>query len=157
MAIIYMTGNLYTTQPGHYIAHSVNAQGVMGRGFAKTYRELNPDSFSQYSNYCSKNNKRSLVGTYLKTIDAKTNQLSALLVTSEGYGTRVDAPSFILDATKKSVTLFLRDHCSGTKKQVIESPRINSGLFSVPWEKTEAVLANCLSNYPHVDWIVWGD
>lgn len=57
------------------------------------------------------------------------------LFTSKDYGTKVDPPQEIIENTKWAI----KDLLTKTTMK-IAMPKINSGLFKVPWEETEAVL-----------------
>ena len=65
------------------------------------------------------------------------------LYTSVGYGRHVDTPDSILDSTKSSVGSFLETN----KECKLHMPKINSGLFRVPWYKTELIIEDLLNTY----------
>jgi O-acetyl-ADP-ribose deacetylase (regulator of RNase III) len=51
MTVIHKTGDMFTTEQPAAI-HGVNIVGVMGSGIAKTVRQLYPDVYSGYRDYC---------------------------------------------------------------------------------------------------------
>ena len=56
--ITEVKGNIFNfIEEGCILLHQVNCQGVMGGGIAKTVKELFPEVFTRYKNYCSKTNK----------------------------------------------------------------------------------------------------
>jgi ADP-ribose 1''-phosphate phosphatase len=59
----------------------------------------------------------------------------ANMFTSKGYGPQVDSPDLIIIATRDCIA-YLENR--GIRE--VHMPKINSGAFKVPWEKTEAVL-----------------
>lgn len=51
--ITYVKGNLFES-PARVLVNTVNTVGVMGRGIAKTFKEVYPDMFSQYQQLCER-------------------------------------------------------------------------------------------------------
>lgn len=71
-------GNIFNfTTKNCIILHQVNAQGVMGGGIAKTVKELFPNTYSSYKQYCNKHtNKKDLLGmNYITTELWNGNQI----------------------------------------------------------------------------------
>ena len=76
------------------------------------------------------------------------------LVTSENYGKKKDPPSLILKNTELAIRNILTDHVKGDI--TIHSPKINAGLFEVPWQKTKKVIKKVCSEFDYnITWIVW--
>lgn len=119
-------------QPPYVLAHACNCKGVWGSGVAKTFHEKFPKAYEVYKDYCTKNGSNSLGRCLLIDND---NISIACLFTSDGYGQYVDSPEKILHHTD----LAIKDLFRQTSK-IINMPKINSGLFKVPWEDTEKVI-----------------
>lgn len=51
--ITYVKGNLFES-PTKVLVNTVNTVGVMGRGIAKTFKEIYPEMFSQYQQLCER-------------------------------------------------------------------------------------------------------
>lgn len=73
----------------------------------------------------------------------------ACLITSDGYGKKVDPPAEILANTAKALDAFkamVREFNADLASQglpaagAIWTVEMNSGLFKVPWEQTRAIL-----------------
>jgi hypothetical protein len=75
------------------------------------------------------------------------------VVTSKDYGSRTDPEHEILKNTEFAINdlLFQLDAEGITE---VYSNKFNSGLFSVPWSKTEAILEKELKSYPEITWTV---
>ena len=80
------------------------------------------------------------------------------LFTSEFYGNRKSAADVVLRNTATSIRDLFK--VIPEKSFEIHSPKINSGLFGVPWKETEIIIAKELAkytadNYKTVKWVVW--
>ena len=64
--IKYVEGDLFQT-PFKYITHGCNAQGKMGKGVAKTMRELYPKAYEEYYNLWLRN--KALVPGTIQLVD----------------------------------------------------------------------------------------
>jgi hypothetical protein len=101
-----------------------------------------PKEFSLYKQYCI-DTSGGLGTCHL------TNKV-ANLITSNNYGKSIDQDYMILENTSKAL-----DNLFGMKKEgVIYSPKINSGLFGVPWEKTSDILKEKIRG-TNIKWVVW--
>lgn len=127
--IHYINDSLFASPNNRLLIHSCNAQGVWGSGIAKQFKELYPLEYGIYNYYCETTHLSKLLGSCLIV-----NKVGCL-ITSSGYGYNVDIPATILFNTKKA----LADLISKTTME-ISMPKINSGLFKVPWEETESIL-----------------
>lgn len=59
--ITEVKGNIFNfIEEGCILLHQVNCQGVMGGGIAKTIKELFPNVYSAYKEYCTYYNKKCL-------------------------------------------------------------------------------------------------
>jgi ADP-ribose 1''-phosphate phosphatase len=129
-ALRHQTGDLFDAPAGVYLAHACNCQGAWNSGVARTFREKFPASFQEYHDRCSAG---VAPGDVFVCSEERGFQVLCLL-TSRSYGADVDPPAAILAATTAAVALLPRD-------KPIHMPRINAGLFKVPWEDTERILA----------------
>jgi ADP-ribose 1''-phosphate phosphatase len=148
--IIHKKGSLFDTPEGSWLVHACNAQGVWGSGIAKEFKDRFKDSFREYYRFCFQHDPRSgAVGrSYL------TAENVGCLITSYDYGNAVDSPEKILDATQRALADFFRAYVFDDRPWTIYSCRFNSGLFNVPWEKTETILDGFLQHYPNITWVV---
>ncbi len=164
MSIEYRKGNLFSAPSGVALIHAVNCQGSWGSGVAAGFRENFAYAFSEYQKHCRKHlpqdfRKRSdLVGTSSSTWDHKGKRqtepfLICSLYTSDKYATHVDPPESIARATDTAMIHFLNDPNLKSVDE-IHSPKMNAGLFNVPWEMTESVIEEHL-NALNKRWIVW--
>lgn len=127
-------GNLFDAPKGSLIVHACNTQGVWGAGIASTFARLYPEYYKAYKAHCDAKGNN-LLGTCL-ILEGKWHKVGCLF-TSTGYGHKALYQDAILKATFHSlVDLF--DQIPDT--EVVNMPRINSGLFRVPWEDTREVL-----------------
>jgi len=131
MTISYKKGNVLDAEG--YIMQACNCQGVWGHGVAYQLSLAYPTIYQ-------KHRSESLHVGQVQVIDN-----IICLMTSKFYGAYVDSPKEILHNT--DVALSYLDLAEGT---TINLPKINSGLFKVPWKDTEKILEKY--NY---NWIVW--
>jgi hypothetical protein len=73
------------------------------------------------------------------------------LYTSTGYGVMRDPAGRILINTFRSLAMSMDWFDSGVR---IHSPKINAGLFGVPWERT-AILIDAFVEVTGVKWVVY--
>lgn len=76
------------------------------------------------------------------------------MITSDGYGGSKDPESKILESTDNAVLVLLAK-MSVKGMTEVHTPKINSGLFGVPWEKTEKIILQQLKGFPNINWTVW--
>lgn len=146
--IEHRIGNLFDAPVGSILAHACNGKGTWGGGIAAEFKKRRPAEYVIYHDRCAREKKTSnLVGQCIFAGDV------ACLITSDGFGARVDSPESILGATEAALgDLFYR---AQVLSQEIHMPKINSGLFCVPWELTEAVIERVLAKYKNVKVVVW--
>jgi ADP-ribose 1''-phosphate phosphatase len=150
MSLEYKKGDLFkVTGEKEILVHACNCRGRWGSGIALEFAKQFPWAYSDYRRMCY-THKDKLQG-YGFWLDFRNPTIAALF-TSRGYGSRKDKPGRILAATKMAIDSLLSITPSD---YTINSPKINSGLFEVPWEKTEKVLKRVLKKYPNHKWIVW--
>ncbi|RCK65043.1 ADP-ribose 1''-phosphate phosphatase [Candida viswanathii] len=145
MSIIkYIQGDLFThaIPPGKKIilAHACNTQGSWGGGIAAVFRKKFPKANLDYSQYCHVHHN--LLGKSLLIQSDQPSILIACLFTSDFN----QSPHQIVEYTKQSL-LDLEKLLSSYNdletidgKVVINMPKINAGIFGVPWEDTEEAL-----------------
>lgn len=155
MKLNYKNGSLFEAPEDSILVHACNAKGVWGRGIAKEFKTRFPESFDEYFWLCSesKENAYPLCGDAL-ICSKENNYRVGCLITSYGYLADLDPPSVVLENTK----LALHDICSQLVfvcVKEVHSNMFNSGLFNVPWEKTEQVLKDVLEDFPELTWTVW--
>ncbi|ODV75174.1 ADP-ribose 1''-phosphate phosphatase CYBJADRAFT_165932 [Cyberlindnera jadinii NRRL Y-1542] len=156
MSIKYIQGNVLKCAKPSIIAHACNTQGIWGGGIAYQIAQLFPQAEEEYIAHCEKHGN-SLLGTTLLILtnrEEKGNELLngqahviACLFTSVGGGGSADPVESILAKTKLAI--------EDMKKQLVEMgadcevsmPKINAGIFRVPWERTEAILKESGLNY----------
>lgn len=150
-------GDLFKKAPeGAYLLHACNAQGVWGSGIAKDFKKHYVESFKEYEAFCDEQLASSdSVGASGKCFI--TSEKVICLVTSFDYGKAKDSVDTIIANTTTAVHSMLQFLTGrGLTEVEIHSPKINSGLFDVPWEDTEATIKSVLSQYSiTVNWTVW--
>jgi ADP-ribose 1''-phosphate phosphatase len=148
MSLVYKKMDLFDAPKGSVLVHAGNAQGVWGSGIAAEFHKRFPKAFESYNNECFKN---SMIGDYDCT--EENDYIVATIITSENYGGKVDNPEEILVNTTLALDSLCRilnvDDLNGR----IYSNKFNSGLFNVPWEKTEAILKVFVKRYD-LNWTV---
>lgn len=149
--IIYKKGDLFKEAPSNaMLLHACNCQGVWGSGIAKTMKEKFPEEFRLYQKYAHDMYQLMAEGEVIVS-DAVgtaliTNRVVSLF-TSINYGSKVSSPENILIHTKNA----LEDLVKKTPCLEFHLPKINSGLFKVPWEETEKIL----NEYTHIKFYVY--
>ena len=144
--IKYLKQSLFDAPPGSYILHACNAQGVWGAGIAKEFKFRYPKAYDAYKSVCR--GMGGLDGQSLLIEDSGGPHIVCCLIASIGYGKRRDSEEDILLNTRQAVVLLLGRMQRDGRERVIYSNKFNSGLFGVPWEKTEAVLKSVFDEFP---------
>lgn len=156
--IEYKRGDLFQAGgPKSILVHACNCMGVWGSGIAVEFRNRYPHAYEDYKDVCRKKQMAGQLETHLLGTGFWTGypigaQRVGCLFTSLNYGKLKDSPGKILKQTRLAVDMLL---CITPPEYTVHSPKINSGLFAVPWGKTEAVLEEALTKYPHHNWTVW--
>lgn len=148
--IIYKEGNLFEAPKHTTILHSCNLQGVWGAGIAKQIKEKYPNSYHYYTSICS--NKFAEIGT--ADCFVENGQTIAWIYVSNDYGKNVDSVEKIIKNTKLALINF-EYYNHREKIYYVNSPKVNSGLFKVPWEKTEILINEFLERNDNIVWTVW--
>lgn len=143
--IQYREGSLFDAPKGSLLVHACNAQGVWGSGIAREFKQRFPKSFEEYREFCLSNKKRAVGQAFV------TAENVGCLITSYSYGGEVDEPLEILTNTK----LALINLTTWQTPLKAYSNKFNSGLFNVPWPKTEAIIKEIQKCYaPEMEWVV---
>lgn len=152
----YKKGNIFSNRdPNKLIVHACNCRGVWGAGIAKQAAQVFPATYARYKLICQVYDKR-LVGRAI--IIENQGQRVGCLFTSYDFGNKKDSEDKILEYTEKAVDELLRmAHAANPYGIEIHSPKINSGLFGVPWEKTENIIKKALTKYNELSiiWTIW--
>jgi ADP-ribose 1''-phosphate phosphatase len=138
-------GNLFDAPKGSLLVHACNTQGVWGAGIAATFARLYPSYLKGYEAQCHAKGPR-LLGTAL-ILQGRWHKVGCLF-TSTGYGSKALYQDDIIQSTRESL-IDLFTQVSDT--EVVNMPRINSGLFRVPWDLTREVL----EEFPEREFKVW--
>jgi ADP-ribose 1''-phosphate phosphatase len=153
--IMYKTASLFDAPKGAYLVHACNAQGVWGSGIAVEFKKRFPGAFAHYNRNCQNPSHMVLGHSWCMH---ETDYTVVCLMVSYGYGRTVSSKEEILARTRTSVVELLNATKEAAKfmkePPMICSNKFNSGYFGVPWPETEAVLAECLKDYPY-DWVVY--
>lgn len=159
--IKYKQGDLFDNLTGNeIIAHACNAQGVWGSGFAKQCKERFPINFNFYRNFCFGYKKAPITGTSILTQSGPPLPLTFILclLTSEKYGRAKDEPQKIVENTRLALQHY-SDLMADTGKNLtleIVSPKINAGLFGVPWSATEFLIMEFIGKSgKNIKWTVF--
>ncbi len=149
--------SLFEAPKGAVIVHAVNNQGVWGSGIAKDFKELYPRAYQDYKDWVAEGAKLGKGDSSLYFKDEPHRV--GWICTSDNYGSKKDHPEEI----KVNTTLALMDFCAKMVAAYpkpnwdiidIYSNKFNSGLFAVPWEESEIVLATVLKRFKRINWIV---
>jgi len=152
--ITYRTGDLFTAPPGSILVHSCNAQGIWGAGVALQMKNRYWEGFQDFKKwlrYLSAYQGQPLGHTRLLDRHSSSHSIASMVV-SNGLGSSVDSPGVILEHTSMAIRHLLLQEIQGAVEQKrpvreLHSPRINAGLFNVPWERTEAVIRERLAAF----------
>ncbi len=149
--IKYAKMSLFEAPEGSLLVHACNLQGVWGSGIAKEFKERYPRSFKEYEMECFRHLIN--VGDYLvSNQENKRNVIS--LITSFDYGKKVDSPAAILVNTTLALNSMANDYFTDHDyPPKFYSNKFNSGMFKVPWERTEEILKVFVERYD-LDWTV---
>jgi ADP-ribose 1''-phosphate phosphatase len=148
--IIYRNGNLFSAEGDDILlTHACNCVGKWGSGIAAGFHYRYPESRQIYTAMCQAEDMHSK-GRY---IEDPSGQLIGCLFTSRDYGKQRDSVDQIVDATYYSII----DLDGNLDRKVhVHSPKINAGLFGVPWDKTADTITKALGETSNIEsWTVW--
>lgn len=129
MPLQYVQGDLFSVRSG-VLAHACNCHGVWGGGIASAFRQRFPGAFKKYSAHCSQHSAKDLIGSCL-LIEDGDYKIACLFTNDNSTNEQV------AECTESCLADLARQL---PKKTEICMPRINAGIFAVPWELTECVL-----------------
>lgn len=130
--------DLFDAPLGSCLAHACNARGVWGAGVALGFARRFPEARKMYERLC-RAHTQNCCGIAFVIADDKYE--IGCLITSADYGDKRDTPEQILKATEYAIGDLNDLLPAGVD---VYMPKINSGLFGVPWEDTmQVLLANC--------------
>ena len=145
--IQYQKGDMFDAPSATILVHACNCRGSWGGGIAVEFRQRYPEAYSTYQRVCRRDSN-SLFGGALLIVpkEGSTQQhYVGCIFTSKGYGRAKDKPGEMLKATDSAMRALLveiQEKCEKIDIAEIRMPKINSGLFAVPWARTERVLRN---------------
>lgn len=155
--IEYRKGNLFDNVTGaELIVHACNGMGIWGSGFALECKEKYYWAYEEFVEYLNLHKKRYNPEAFYHICQYSlwTTQSIGCIVTSVGYGKYKDTPGQIALNTKIALKLML----SSYHKDIftVFSPKMNAGLFNVPWKYTETAIKIALQMVPKsIKWVVW--
>lgn len=132
--IKYVKGDLFSVSSG-VLAHACNCYGVWGGGIAVAFRQKFPAAYESYRKHCAQRSPQQLLGTCY--LIPQGNYNIACLFTSDNSSVE-ETVSY----TKSAVEDLIRQ----APGEPISMPKINAGIFAVPWDKTETALTQL--NHP---------
>lgn len=139
MTIEFADMDLFDAPPGACLAHACNARGVWGAGVALGFSRRFPDARVAYEKWC-RLHQLGAAGLAFVCGDNNGPEVRhwiGCLITSADYGMNRDSNLQILNNTARAIRDLDALLPPGTD---VYMPRINSGIFAVPWEETLAVL-----------------
>lgn len=160
--LTYKKMSLFDAPEGSILVHACNSQGKWGRGIAKTFRDLYPESYGEYARFCErflKSPEGSAVGHALIT-SGENDRGVGCIITSHHYSPELkDSVEVIkintalaLNNLMDQIQVYIDD--DNFDGGVVYSNKFNSGLFGVPWEDSELILKTLLKRYPQIKWVV---
>lgn len=169
--MMLLHGDLLAVQPPekdskviNVLVHAVNCKGVWGAGVAKQFALKYPEAYKKYRSECSReiSYPENLLGGYgLSCVSSAPQEMwVAWIYTSVEYGSKVSPPNEIVSATHvaiKSLVACFRRYYNEEWVIHFHSPKMNSGLFKVPWDQTKAVINEVLPQYNNILWTVWSN
>ena len=152
MPLIYKKGNLFDDKEATIFCQACNCQNNWGAGIAKQFKERFPEAFEKER----KEYHWILPGSTRFYHVSESDVVVLCLYTSNRYGSRRDPVEQILDNTRMALVGLCEEDClvDCPEENIIASPKINSGLFGVPWERTEELI-KAFVTLMGVTWHVW--
>lgn len=147
MSLTYKKMNLFDAPKDVVLCHAGNSKGIWGSGIAAEFKKRFPLAYKNYNEQCI---VYPMIAEFDFTIE--NNYKIATLITSKDYGYKKDSIEEILINT----TIALNELCrylQDNDDSIVYSNKFNSGLFNVPWEKTEAILKVFIKRY-HLNWVI---
>ncbi|KAK0705055.1 ADP-ribose 1''-phosphate phosphatase [Lasiosphaeris hirsuta] len=140
-------GDLFDAPPNSVLIHACNCIGSWSGGIARAFRDHYPDAYRIYNAHCKRSLPERLAGTALLIAprpDAGKQHYIGCVFTSKRFGRAKDTPAMILRSTAPAMLDLMRQVAAemenGEEIGEIRMCRINSGLFSVPWQQSKRVI-----------------
>ncbi|KAF2029642.1 hypothetical protein EK21DRAFT_112683 [Setomelanomma holmii] len=150
LLLTYHKGDMFEGAPTHsLLIHACNTQGHWGAGIAKAFKAQYSKAYIAHNKFCAKEHSKANpvpTGTsqLLAPVDEDPKHWIGCLFTSAKYGKAKEKPVAILQNTVTSMKMLLElvNMADEEEDRVTEIRmcKINSGMFGVPWEKTEEAL-----------------
>jgi O-acetyl-ADP-ribose deacetylase (regulator of RNase III) len=121
--ITFVSGNLFTS-PAKVLVNTVNTVGVMGKGIAKTFKQVYPAMFAEYQKLCE--SKRLTVGTLWLY---RTPHKWILNFPTKQHWRHPSRPEYIEASLKKFVTTYASQGVTS-----VAFPRLGCGNGELDWE-----------------------
>ncbi len=123
--ITYVNGNLFES-PAKVIANTVNTVGVMGRGIAKTFKEIYPEMFAEHQRLCEK--KQFNIGNLWLY---KTSHKWILNFPTKKHWRQPSKAEYVEQGLRKFLLVYSRLGITS-----IAFPQLGCGNGELDWEKT---------------------
>ena len=145
--VVEREGNIFDAPDHSVLIHACNCFGVWGAGIAAAFKDRYPKAYRQYYRLCKYNSPDELVGTALLIRPSEKRgrkHYVACLFTSRLFGLGRDSPEQILKYTEPAMEDLMEQIAEVVRKggtvSEIRTCHINSGIFSVPWERSKAIM-----------------
>ncbi|KAF3986379.1 hypothetical protein FT663_04202 [Candidozyma haemuli var. vulneris] len=141
----YIKGDLFghTSKRVAVLAHACNPHGSWGGGIAAQFAKRYPDACKRYEAVCKEKGPTLLGTSCVLPPEGRQNVYIACLFTSNFD----NSPSDIVEYTRQALMdlagqLSVLEDVERDKDGfvVVNMPKINSGIFNVPWKLTERAL-----------------
>ena len=135
--IIIKQGNLLESTE-NFILHQVNEQGIMGGGLALQIATLYPKVEKEYKEYCSRNSKEELLGTYC-LVGINDNQSIINCFTQDNFNTRYDLLEKVFTKLNKQWGI--------VDKRTMAIPyKYGCGIATGDWNKVLEIIEKCFTD-----------
>ncbi|OQO09349.1 hypothetical protein B0A48_04747 [Cryoendolithus antarcticus] len=143
------TGDLFDTPPNSILLHACNCRGSWGAGVAAMFKKKYPAAYKVHVAHCKATKAEDLLGTaqlippQASDVESGRSHWIACLFASVDVGKKRGSRESILGATGEAMQSLLKqigEVENGATIGSIRMPKINQGLFDVPWARTRAVL-----------------
>lgn len=159
-------GDLFGGVPANSVLiHSCNCLGSWGDGIAREFRTRYPNAYQAYKSHCEASTPATLLGMALliQPGEGDPSHWIACLFTSKKGGAAHDPKDKMLSNTEKSMRnllqhLYYQEAINKMSFSQLRMPKINAGIFGVPWAETDALLNGMvLRNSPVKEGVGDGD
>lgn len=131
----YTQGDVLEAHPA-VVAHACNCLGYWSGGIALAIKRKYPQVYRMYSRYCEENTAETLLGSTQVFVDPESGTQIVCLFTS------ICGQESAAEITQNTHLALQKLQDFWTAERAICMPKINSGIFGVPWELTEQLLIN---------------